>query len=235
MASLRRVVSTRCSCSSGLRTAMPFRMSSDRAAVAPDTGLPITVGMSASIHRTFSAEDVRAFVALCGDTNPIHADRQAAVHAGFSDVVVPGALLCSLFSTLLGVHIPGPGSVYASQASKFRHPVLVGQPVTATVEVTRLVARRRRPAGTPSPETGLASGSSSDANAKVLLAGPEAGGAFVSLASTVVLDADAKEGRPEAVVCVTGEAVGLTHRPCWADTFRALHDRDRAARGQPAT
>lgn len=82
---------------------------------------------------TFTDQTVSDFLKLTGDTNPIHAEQSQAASAGFSEPVVPGILLASLFPALIGSHFPG--AVYASQTLSFRRPAVVGEEVTARVAV----------------------------------------------------------------------------------------------------
>ncbi|HUO87272.1 MAG TPA: MaoC family dehydratase [Thermoanaerobaculia bacterium] len=93
------------------------------------------VGARASLRHTFRREDVAAFAELSGDRNPIHLDDDAARAAGFAGVVVHGALVAGLFSRLLGMDLPGAGTVYLGQELRFRRPVHPGDEVVAEVEV----------------------------------------------------------------------------------------------------
>ena len=97
----------------------------------------IRVGDSYSVKRVFTKEDVATFAKLCGDSNPIHLDDAAARKAGFDGCIVHGALVSSLFSYIMGVHIPGPDSIYLHQSVQFQAPVLVGEEVEATVTVKK--------------------------------------------------------------------------------------------------
>lgn len=100
-----------------------------------DTNLP-AVGDRATVEHVFSQADVTAFAHLSGDDNPVHLDAAAAVEMGFSGTIVHGMLAAGLISRLLGTRLPGPGTIYLGQELRFRRPILPGEPVTATVEVT---------------------------------------------------------------------------------------------------
>lgn len=54
----------------------------------------------------------------------------------FHGIVGHGMWVGSLFSALLGMHLPGFGTIYLSQTIKFKHPVMLGDNVTASVTVT---------------------------------------------------------------------------------------------------
>ena len=81
------------------------------------------VGDAVEITRVFAPEDLEACARLTG------------VAAGRS---VPEPLIAALFSYLLGVKLPGPGTNYLKQEMRFAAPAPVGVPLTARVEVTRL-------------------------------------------------------------------------------------------------
>lgn len=79
------------------------------------------VGRSAELNRTFSREDLAAYSLLVDE--PIHSGQ------------VPEPLIAGLFSTLLGVHLPGAGTNYLKQSMKFLLPADIAQPLRAIVEI----------------------------------------------------------------------------------------------------
>lgn len=72
-------------------------------------------------------EDMAAFRALSGDTNPLHDDEDFARSRGFEGPVVYGALIIAQVSRLLGTRLPGPGCVWRSLSLRFRGPLYIGQ------------------------------------------------------------------------------------------------------------
>lgn len=82
------------------------------------------VGDSAAAARTYSPADLAAFAALCRHDVPLES--------------VPEPLLAALFSYLLGVVLPGPGTNYLKQELSFLAPAPLGEQLTATVTITRL-------------------------------------------------------------------------------------------------
>lgn len=98
----------------------------------------LKVGDSAEIIRTFTNDDVTAFAQLSLDTNPLHLDEAYAKSSVFGKCVVHGAFVNSLFSTVLGTKLPGPGTIYLSQTTRFIKPVFVNERVTVRVEVTQI-------------------------------------------------------------------------------------------------
>ena len=99
-------------------------------------------GQHASFRKTFTDEDVRRFIEITGDTNPLHVDDEFASRTQFGRRVIHGMLAASLFSTMVGMMLPGTGAIYRSQTIRFLLPVHPGDTVTAHF-VVRSVDRAR--------------------------------------------------------------------------------------------
>ena len=97
----------------------------------------IKVGDRASFRHTISDQDVSAFAALSGDFNPLHTDREYASTTQFGRRIVHGMLLASLFSRLLGMHLPGRRCLFMSQSLDFVQPVYVGEELQVCGQVLR--------------------------------------------------------------------------------------------------
>jgi acyl dehydratase len=100
----------------------------------------LKVGDKASMSKSFSEEEVMQFARLSGDFNPLHLDREYGESTIFGERIVHGALVASLFSGLMGMELPGKGSIYLGQALTFKAPVAIDEKVTATVEITDIRA-----------------------------------------------------------------------------------------------
>jgi 3-hydroxybutyryl-CoA dehydratase len=97
-----------------------------------------------SFERFISAEDVRQFAMIVGDTNPIHLDAGYAEKSFFKKRIVHGAFLAGLISKVLGVDFPGEGTIYISQNTVFKRPVHVDTTVRVEVKVTQVFQEKRR-------------------------------------------------------------------------------------------
>lgn len=93
------------------------------------------IGDKASLSKVFTEEDVIWFSEISADTNPIHLDESYAASTVFGKRIVHGMLVASLFSALIGVKLPGQGSIYLGQSLSFKAPVFIGDQVTASVEI----------------------------------------------------------------------------------------------------
>ncbi len=100
-------------------------------------------GMRYVYAKTITDADVMSFAGISGDTNPIHLNHEFASETMFEGQVVHGMLTASFISTVIGTKLPGPGCVYISQNLRFKAPVKVGDTVTATCTVTRLIPEKR--------------------------------------------------------------------------------------------
>lgn len=85
----------------------------------------MNVGQSAEITRRYSSDDLAEFAAVAGTgSGPLDA--------------VPEPLIGALFSYLLGVELPGPGTNYLKQEMRFLRPAPLDTDLTARVEISRL-------------------------------------------------------------------------------------------------
>jgi 3-hydroxybutyryl-CoA dehydratase len=104
----------------------------------------LSIGDTAAFSKTISEYDVYAFAGITGDLNPVHIDRIAAEASPFGGRVAHGMLTAALLSTVLGLKLPGPGTIYLSQSLRFRKPVYIGDTITARVEVAELNVDKNR-------------------------------------------------------------------------------------------
>ncbi|WML53112.1 MaoC family dehydratase [Neobacillus sp. PS3-12] len=95
----------------------------------------IQIGDTAVFSKTITDFDIYQFAGLTGDFNPMHIDNEFAKDTFFKERIAHGLLTGSFISTVLGMKLPGPNSIYLSQNFKFLAPVKIGDTVKATVEV----------------------------------------------------------------------------------------------------
>ncbi|WP_297209909.1 MaoC family dehydratase [uncultured Flavonifractor sp.] len=102
------------------------------------------VGQKASVSRTISESDVYLFAGVTGDLNPAHTNEEYAKTTHFKTRIAHGMLSAGLISAVLGMHLPGPGTIYTGQTLKFLAPVHIGDTITATAEIKSLDLERNR-------------------------------------------------------------------------------------------
>jgi 3-hydroxybutyryl-CoA dehydratase len=101
-------------------------------------------GMSDSFTKTVTERDVELFGEVSGDMNPVHFDEAYARHTVFRGRIAHGMLSLSYLSTVLGMQMPGPGTIFMGASSRFKAPVRIGDTVVSTVTVRDVTAEKRR-------------------------------------------------------------------------------------------
>jgi 3-hydroxybutyryl-CoA dehydratase len=104
----------------------------------------LNVGDSASFSKTIAESDVYLYAGVTGDLNPAHINEEYAKKTFFKTRIVHGMLLGGLISTVIASKLPGPGTIYIRQELNWIAPVLMGDTVTATVEVSWIDREKNR-------------------------------------------------------------------------------------------
>lgn len=95
----------------------------------------LNLGDTAYLTRKVTLGDIMLFAAATGDRQPIHLDELYAKKTFFGKRIAHGMLTGGFISAVLGMRLPGPGTIYLSQSLIFRKPVFIGDTITATVTV----------------------------------------------------------------------------------------------------
>ena len=103
----------------------------------------IKIGQSASVTKTISEFDIYTFAGLTGDFNPAHVNAPYAEGTFFKTRIAHGMLTASFISTVLGMHLPGPGSIFISNTVNFVAPVRINDTITTTCEVVEKLKKGR--------------------------------------------------------------------------------------------
>ena len=100
-------------------------------------------GDKAHFTKTVSETDVYLYAGITGDLNPAHTNEVAMKGSRFGGRIAHGMLSAGFISAVLGMQLPGPGTIYLEQTLKFTAPVRIGDTVTATAEVVEVVDGKR--------------------------------------------------------------------------------------------
>lgn len=95
----------------------------------------IKVGQKASRSKTTTLDDAKLYSRITGDEQSIHYDQEVAKRLGHHAPIVHGGVTTGLFSAIIAHDLPGPGSVFLNVNWNFRKAVLIGDTITAEVEV----------------------------------------------------------------------------------------------------
>lgn len=93
------------------------------------------IGDFAEFKHKITAEDVRKFVELTGDNNPLHINKTFAEQTHFKGIVTHGMLSASFVSTMIGKYIPGDGALWISQSFEFLLPVRIGDELNISSQI----------------------------------------------------------------------------------------------------
>jgi 3-hydroxybutyryl-CoA dehydratase len=104
----------------------------------------IKMGQTAETTHTVTEKDIQTFGDLSGDYNPLHFDEEWAKTTMFGSRIAHGILTAAYVSATIGMHLPGPGTIYMSQSMRFMAPVRIGDTITTRVEVINLNDEKER-------------------------------------------------------------------------------------------
>ncbi|MDF1749677.1 MAG: SDR family oxidoreductase [Alphaproteobacteria bacterium] len=101
------------------------------------------IGRSHELHIEITADLLTRFADYSGDVNPMHFDDAYAKARGLKARAAHGLSYASFVSTLIGMHLPGPGALWSHQTLRFIAPAYVGDIVILRGEVTRASSSNR--------------------------------------------------------------------------------------------
>ncbi len=96
----------------------------------------LEVGQYVESTHSFTREALKVYSDLCGDNNPIHMDEEYAKARSHGGIVVPGLLAAGLLPMLVGRIMPG--TLYRFQSLKFEKSILVGDILTARMDLKKV-------------------------------------------------------------------------------------------------
>ena len=103
----------------------------------------IYIGQKASFTKTITEHDVYTFAGLCCDFNPLHVNAEYAKESRFGERIAHGMLTASLYSTIIGMCIPGADAIFLGQSCRFVRPGKFGDTVTINAEVVNIRKEKR--------------------------------------------------------------------------------------------
>jgi 3-hydroxybutyryl-CoA dehydratase len=99
-----------------------------------------TVGATAARTVPLSPALEDAFVALSGDSNPLHTDDAFAAATGFGSRISHGLLVAALTLPALGAVLGTPGFLCLSQTLKYHRPVALSDVLEVTATIRHVTA-----------------------------------------------------------------------------------------------
>ncbi len=96
------------------------------------------LGDERKIEFEITTESIDSFANLTGDYNPLHVSVEYAQKTDFEKPVAHGMLTGSKISTLIGMHLPGPGALWTSHNISFIRPAFVGDHICLKGVITHI-------------------------------------------------------------------------------------------------
>jgi 3-hydroxybutyryl-CoA dehydratase len=103
----------------------------------------LEIGEEASFSKTITETDVYLFAGISGDFNPLHLNEEYARQTPFKTRIAHGALPQSLIAPVLGMKLPGMGTVVVEITCRFKAPTFFGDTITATAKVIEKLEDKR--------------------------------------------------------------------------------------------
>lgn len=92
------------------------------------------IGKTTSLSKIISEKDIKNFIEISGDNNPIHHNKQFAARTFFRKPIAHGLISASIISAGL-TNLMGAGNLWLSQNLKFEKPVYVGDTISAFLKI----------------------------------------------------------------------------------------------------
>jgi len=103
----------------------------------------LQIGEEASFSKTITETDVYLFAGISGDFNPMHVNEEFAKLTPFKTRIAHGALPQSLIAPVLGMKLPGLGTVAVEINCRFKAPTFFGDTITAKARVKEKLEDKR--------------------------------------------------------------------------------------------
>ena len=99
----------------------------------------LEIGENASHTKTITEADIVLYAGLTGDFNPLHINEEYAKTTRFGGRIAHGGLIEGLIAPVVGMKLPGPGTIALERWVRFKAPVKIGDTITATATVSGIV------------------------------------------------------------------------------------------------
>ncbi len=103
----------------------------------------LQIGEEASFTKTITETDVYLFAGISGDFNPMHVNEEFAKQTPFKTRIAHGALSQCLIAPVLGMHLPGLGTIAVEISCRFKAPTFFGDTITASAKVVEKIEKKQ--------------------------------------------------------------------------------------------
>jgi 3-hydroxybutyryl-CoA dehydratase len=103
----------------------------------------INIGDNASFSKTVTETDIIIYAGLTGDFNPLHVNSEFAKTSIFGERVAHGTIALGLIAPVVGMKLPGLGSILLHMEAKFIAPVKINDTITAEAKVIEKIEKNK--------------------------------------------------------------------------------------------
>lgn len=104
----------------------------------------LKIGDKVSMKRIATEDVVIKFAEISGDNNPVHLSEEYASKTIFGSRIAHGLFCLGMVSNLIGMQLPGEGSILVNESVKYRKPVYINDEIETTVEVTDFIYEKNK-------------------------------------------------------------------------------------------
>lgn len=104
----------------------------------------LSAGQSVEKEFLVTEEIGAAFAEVSQDNNPVHLDEAYAKKTRFGRKIAHGMLMGSYISSMIGMELPGEGTIYMKQELTFLRPVYYGDRIRVEIRVCELQEEKKR-------------------------------------------------------------------------------------------
>lgn len=102
------------------------------------------IGEKASITKKATEDIFLSLAEVSNDFNPIHFDDEYAKESGFAGRIAHGLFCLSMVSYLVGMEMPGRGSIFLDEKVEYKRPVYLNDEITTSVEIVAVDRQNNR-------------------------------------------------------------------------------------------
>lgn len=95
----------------------------------------LTLGEKVQVTKTITETDIAFYCAISGNFSPLYVDQAYAEGSRYGARIAPWGVPGGLMAPILGMHLPGLGSLAIESWTRHHEPVYIGDTITCTGEL----------------------------------------------------------------------------------------------------
>ncbi|WP_205520069.1 MaoC/PaaZ C-terminal domain-containing protein [Virgibacillus doumboii] len=104
----------------------------------------LQIGDSYTASKIIEDKDLLLYLGLTNDANPLYIQHDYASQTPYKQPIVPSVMLFGMVSSIVSMHLPGPGSHITQHEMTFPKPVFHYSEVKFTIEIINIDQENHR-------------------------------------------------------------------------------------------